>query len=66
MKKQELTIKGLTVTEAQEDEARETLESLRWKEGAICPRCGSKDIVRVAPNAEKKIRKGLYRCKECR
>jgi transposase-like protein len=61
-----LTISGFTQTEQKENEARELLEKLRWPNGVICPRCESKDVIAVAPNEAKKVRKGLYRCKECR
>jgi len=61
-----LTLKGLTYSEAREDEARETLERLRWGDKAACPRCGSTDVTKVEPNPAKKIRKGLYRCRDCR
>jgi transposase-like protein len=64
--KKALTIKGFSQNEKIEDEARETLEQLRWGDKVFCPRCGSDKIVKVEPNQEKKIRKGLYRCKDCR
>lgn len=61
-----LTLKGLQKDFAREDAARELLESIRWKDGVCCPRCGSTDITKVEPNPEKKIRNGLYRCRDCR
>jgi len=61
-----LTISGFVQTEQKEDEARELLEKLRWPNGVVCPRCMSKEIVKVVPKQGKKIRKGLYRCKNCR
>ena len=61
-----VTLKGITRDYAREDQARELLESIRWKDGVCCPRCGSLEVVKVEPNPEKKIRKGLYRCKDCR
>jgi transposase-like protein len=61
-----LTLKGLAHSKAKNDEARELLESLRWADGVVCPRCDSKDVVKVEANRDKEIRKGLYRCKECR
>ncbi len=64
--KNKLTLKGLAHSEAKEREARETLEQMRWANGVACPRCGSTDIVKIEPNKEKKIREGLYRCKDCR
>ena len=64
--KKELTLKKLNENESAEDEARETLERLRWGDHVHCPRCGSDRITKVTPNKGKKIRKGLYRCKDCR
>ncbi|HEX9656658.1 MAG TPA: IS1595 family transposase [Bacteroidota bacterium] len=61
-----LTLKGLTFSEAKEDEARETLERLRWGDAVACPRCGSMEVSKIEPKAAKKIRKGLYRCRDCR
>lgn len=66
MKNSELTLKRLNENETAEDEARETLESLRWGENVSCPRCGSDNISKILANKEKKVRKGLYRCKDCR
>ena len=63
MKTTILTLKGLSYNEARENEARETLERLRWPGGVACPRCGSTDVAKL--EAGKKIRKGLYRCKDC-
>lgn len=64
--KKNLTLVGLGHSEAKEDEARETLERLRWGSGVACPRCGSMDVAKVTANGIKKIRKGLYRCRDCR
>lgn len=66
MKTNKLTLKGLAHSKAKNEEARELLESLRWADGVVCPRCESKDVVAVTANKDKEIRKGLYRCKECR
>ena len=65
MKKQ-LTLKGFAQNDKLEDDAREMLEQLRWGDKVFCPRCGSDKVVKVESNSAKKIRKGLYRCKECR
>ncbi len=61
-----LTLKGLAKDFGKEDQARELLESIRWADDVCCPRCGSTEVVKVEANPEKKIRKGLYRCKDCR
>ncbi len=44
-----------------DDDARATLEALRWPVGPSCPRCGGKDVSAVAGG-----RSGLYRCRDCR
>lgn len=47
-----------------EDEAREILESIRWPDGIVCPKCGStKGAYELKGKAH---RKGLYKCKACR
>jgi hypothetical protein len=52
-----------------EQEARELIEGVLWPNGPSCHKCGNCDqerIVKVAANKAKRIREGLYRCKECR
>lgn len=66
MKEQKLTLKDLNENEAAEDKARETLERLRWGDRVCCPRCNGDNISKIEPNKEKKVRKGLFRCKDCR
>jgi len=50
------------------DRAREHLENLRWPDGPICPHCGCTTIYSLKPKAISKrpVRKGVYKCKECR
>lgn len=51
------------------DMARDYLEALRWPHGPICPHCGNAThdrIYKVTPNTDKKVRKGLYKCRECK
>jgi len=68
------TPKGLTLLEIvdyfpTDDKAREHLESMTWPNGPACPHCGTNDqdrISKVAANPEKKVRAGLYCCKDCR
>lgn len=64
--KKSLTISGLAHNEAKENEARETLERLRWGSGVACPRCGSMDVAKIEAKPGKKVRQGLYRCRDCR
>ncbi len=52
-----------------EDEARETIEAIRWPNGIICPQCGSnKGVYKLQskPESKNKIRPGVYKCKDCR
>jgi len=45
--------------------ARAFLESLRWPNGPVCPHCGVvNNAYRIAPNMGKKVRPGLYQCRE--
>ena len=47
-----------------EDEAREILESIRWPDGIVCPKCGSdKGAYELHGKAH---RPGVYKCKACR
>ena len=48
-----------------EDEARKMLEDIRWKNGIVCPHCGSKDVTRIEGKAES-VRDGVIQCKSCR
>jgi transposase-like protein len=51
-----------------EDEARETLEAIRWSDGAVCPHCNSTEAYKLIPKGETKtmVRPGVYKCKACR
>jgi len=51
----------LTLSKLTEEESRETLERIRWPDGARCPHCGSKVVVKLAG---KSTRPGLYKCKD--
>ena len=51
------------------DSARAYLENLRWKDGVICPHCGTIDNhYQIKPKADSvaPARKGVYKCKDCR
>ena len=39
-----------------EDEARETLEAIRWPDGAVCPHCNSKEAYKLTPKGETKTK----------
>jgi len=54
---------------ATDDIARAHLESIRWENGIVCPKCGCKEqrqFSTIAPNPEKKVRAGLRYCAECK
>lgn len=52
-----------------EDAARKYIEKKRWPDGPICPKCG---LVNQAykltpkPDSNSAVRKGVWKCKECR
>ena len=52
-----------------EDEARELFEQVMWPDGQpVCPHCGNcspKRIGKVKANPAKRVRAGLYVCKDC-
>src|SRR5436305_14023645 len=52
-----------------EEAAREHLEAMRWPDGAVCPHCDSKESYKLEPKPSKKdkhVRKGVYKCAQCR
>jgi transposase-like protein/Zn ribbon nucleic-acid-binding protein len=64
----DLTLDQINQRFADDNTAREYIESLLWPNGAVCPHCQNKDqnrIWKIKSNAEKKIRAGLHRCAEC-
>lgn len=65
----DLTLMQVMQRFSTEDAARSYFESIRWPDGPFCPHCGNADserIYKVTANAEKKIRRGLYKCAECK
>ncbi len=60
------TFREITKQYADEDKTRETLERLRWPNGAVCPKCGGVEPYKLTPKPGSKTRKGLYKCKACR
>lgn len=46
------------------DAARTYLEASRWPNGPECPHCGALD--RAYRVKSKKVRRGLYKCRQCR
>jgi transposase-like protein len=52
------------VSQMTEDEARATLEAIRWPNGPVCPHCGGTEAKRIDA-ASPKVRDGLLRCRAC-
>lgn len=50
------------VTEMNEDEARDYMESILWPQGPVCPHCGSTKSWEVRSTS---ARSGVYTCAEC-
>lgn len=54
---------------ATDDIARTHLESIRWENGIVCPKCGcnaQRQFSTIAHNPLKKVRAGLRYCAECK
>lgn len=51
-----------------EDQARETLEAIRWNGQPVCPHCDGKEAYKLTPKGDTKtkVRNGVYKCKSCR
>lgn len=64
----DLTLDEINQRFADDDLAREYLESILWPNGPVCPHCRNtgKSIWKLDANKQKKIREGLYFCGECR
>jgi transposase-like protein len=48
-----------------EEEARTTLEAIRWPNGPVCPHCGGVAVTRIQAKSEK-VRDGVIQCNGCR
>lgn len=58
-----MKIAGMT-----EEEAHKMVESIRWPNGVVCPKCGSNKgayKMQSKPGTKKPMRPGLYKCKVC-
>lgn len=63
------TFAQLTKVFADEDVAREWLESKRWPSGPICPHCASVDRaykLTPKPTSTRPVRRGVWKCRSCR
>lgn len=63
-----LNLATLSKLFADENAAREFIESQIWPNGPICPHCGSDKAYKLTakPDSKKPVRAGVYKCKECR
>src|ERR1043166_7367934 len=50
------------VSKLTEEQARETLERIRWPIGPVCPHCESPEATKLEGKAH---RAGLYKCRAC-
>lgn len=68
MNNEQINLATLAPYFADTDKARELLESMRWKNGAVYPHCNGKEPYRIQAKAESKTgaRKGLWKCAVCR
>lgn len=64
----DVNLVGLMEQIGSEDDARAFLESLRWPEGAVCPRCGADKpyTLKGKEGSKSPVRKGVYKCRQCR
>jgi transposase-like protein len=53
---------------ADEDKAREFLESKRWPSGPVCPFCTGTEVYKLTakPGSKSPVRPGVHKCKRCR
>ncbi len=53
---------------ADEDKAREFLESKRWPNGPVCPHCKATEVYRLTgkPGSKSPVRPGVLKCSKCR
>ena len=50
-----------------EDQCREFLETMRWPDGPVCPKCGETVPYRITrKSASKNAVRSLYRCRACK
>ncbi len=68
MKTETLNLATLSPLFADEEAARAFLESKRWPNGPVCPRCGSTraHALTARKGSRKPVRKGVYFCGGCR
>lgn len=69
---EDLTLDEINQRFADDETARQYIETILWPSGPVCPHCKNtgqdqkvKNIWKIKANPEKKIRAGLYRCGAC-
>src|SRR5437016_13891722 len=64
----DLNLSTLSGLFANEDQARDFLESKRWPNGPVCPHCQSTEAYKLTakPKSKRPVRPGVYKCKKCR
>ena len=68
MDPKELNLATLSHLFADEDAARDFLEARLWPKGPVCPHCKCNEAYALTakPDSKSPVRKGVYKCKECR
>ena len=68
MNPKDLNLATMSHLFADEDAAREFLEHRLWPNGPVCPHCDCTEAYKLTakPDSDKPVRKGVYKCKECR
>jgi transposase-like protein len=64
----DLTLDEINQRFADDDTARQYIETILWPNGPVCPHCKNNDqskIWKIQANPAKKIRAGLHRCASC-
>lgn len=63
-----LNLASLSSIFADENKARQFLESKRWPNGPVCPHCECTKVYTLQPKTEstKPVRPGVYKCGKCR
>src|ERR1035438_2225394 len=64
----ELNLATLSHLFADEDAARDFLESRLWPNGPVCPHCNHSEAYTLTakPGSKNPTPKGVYKCKKCR
>jgi transposase-like protein len=63
---EKLNLSTLSKLFSDEDKARDLLETLRWKDGVVCPHCDAERAYKLEPKEGSKTRKGVWKCAICR